>query len=115
MQHNCAINNCNVVNTSKVFQERIETHTLAPNVQHHNSESVVLNTAQMHSHQFIQSFHTEANPINRQNAIHAGAAREIAAQRVKNKGKVPDAASASSMLQNVLNPLNTAGKGKGRA
>ena len=68
----------------------------------------------MRDHQHIQPFCPEINNIDRQSAIYAGSAREMALQRAKaDKAQNPNGPSTNTMLQSVLNPLLTSTSGRG--
>lgn len=81
---------------------------------HKNINRLVLNVAQMHNHELICQFHSEPQPLNRDFAFQSGAAREVAAQRARKAAQSPDSNEAQSLLQSVLNPLNTGTGGRGR-
>ena len=74
------------------------------NVEHHNVKEIVLNTAQMRNHSFIQQFCVDPVQINQDTAIVTGAAREIAVQQAKSHRQNTTQAG-NSMLQAVVDPL----------
>ena len=107
VQHNCAACKCTINNIRRVRQERVELAMMSPGVEHQNIKNFILNTSKMHDSEVIQAFHQEAYPINREMAIHNGAAREIAISREKERraGNLN-----ADILQNVLDPLQSSGE-----
>ncbi|KAI0039202.1 hypothetical protein FA95DRAFT_1457217, partial [Auriscalpium vulgare] len=88
-QHNCAEHACDASGTLPVRQEgELTTHTRAC-IRHNEPEDRILNTAQMRSARYIQLFQNPINPIDRDNAIHIGAAAEIASRKASQQEAAP--------------------------
>ena len=63
----------------------------------------------MHNYKYILHFRVEPAPLDQENAIMTGAAREIAIQRAQSKN------TENTLLQSVVNPIQSRGRGTGRA
>ncbi|KAJ3764943.1 hypothetical protein FB446DRAFT_655945, partial [Lentinula raphanica] len=83
IQHNCAANHCDMSATRAVYQERERTEHTIPRTHHYRLEDLVLNTNQMTSAIYIQQLRHTIAPLDREQAILTGAAREIAEQKAK--------------------------------
>ncbi|KAJ3835357.1 hypothetical protein F5878DRAFT_628111 [Lentinula raphanica] len=103
VQHNCAANTCDMSATRTVYQERERTEHTVPRIRHYQPDDLLLNTNQMTSAIYVQQLRHAIAPLNREQAILTGAAREIAEQKAKgqSKGKGKVAASAANTSSNL--------------
>ncbi|KAL6306470.1 hypothetical protein BKA93DRAFT_840752 [Sparassis latifolia] len=85
----CTVNNnCNTSSERRVHQERQVTEQTRPKVKHLNAADVVLNTAQMRDAAHVQKFRIAAPELDADQIITASAAREVTAQRAKERQTV---------------------------
>ncbi|KIJ57691.1 hypothetical protein HYDPIDRAFT_44970, partial [Hydnomerulius pinastri MD-312] len=83
VQHNCAANGCTDTAFITVREEREATSKTEKRIEHRSLDDLVLNTAQMRDAIYVQQFRIQAQQLDREQAIHAGAAAEIEAQKIK--------------------------------
>ncbi|KAI6018600.1 hypothetical protein BKA83DRAFT_4464938 [Pisolithus microcarpus] len=83
VQHNCAGHQCTGSSTVSVYEEREKTTKTARRIEHREPADLILNTAQMHNAIYVQQFRTQVQQIQRDWAIHTGAAAELNAQKIK--------------------------------
>ncbi|KAJ3877317.1 hypothetical protein F5051DRAFT_440725 [Lentinula edodes] len=79
-QHRCKPNNCDLSDFRLVCEERETTRKRLPRTRHYNVEDRLLNTNQMRSSIYTQAFRSVLPPLDREKAIHDGAAREFLSQ-----------------------------------
>ena len=87
MQHNCNKHKCSTKDTKIICQEQEDTETLVPAVHHKNLNDLVLNCSQMRSAMHFEHFRVAVPSLDREWAIHQGAAREIHTRLEKGKRK----------------------------
>lgn len=63
----------------------------------------------MHNHKYLLQFRCQPSPLDRENAIITGAAREIAVQRAQSKN------TTNAILQSVTDPIQARGRVTARA
>ncbi|KAI6011162.1 hypothetical protein BKA83DRAFT_4067687 [Pisolithus microcarpus] len=83
VQHNCAGNGCTGTSTVPVYEERERTTKTQQRISHRNPSDFILNTAQMRDATHVQQFHVQAQQLDRDWAIHMGAAAEFDAWKLK--------------------------------
>ncbi|KAF9232535.1 hypothetical protein BU15DRAFT_90631 [Melanogaster broomeanus] len=83
VQHNCAAHQCRDTAFSTIFEEREATSKTKVAIEHQSPDDLVLNTTQMRDAIHVQSFRTQAECLDREWAIHAGATAEVEAQKLK--------------------------------
>ncbi|KAE9383725.1 hypothetical protein BT96DRAFT_1105543, partial [Gymnopus androsaceus JB14] len=83
IQHNCCDNKCPVTRTATVMKEREESKEKELRVQHINSASLVLNSAQMRSAAYLKPFRRNITPLNREEIIRNSVRIEIDARKQK--------------------------------
>ncbi|KAI5990253.1 hypothetical protein EDD15DRAFT_2453804 [Pisolithus albus] len=83
VQHNCAGNKCTRSSTISIYEEREKTAKTMRRIEHRNPTDLVLNIAQMRNAIHMQQFRTQVQQMDRDWAIHTGAAAELNAQRFK--------------------------------
>ncbi|KIK72995.1 hypothetical protein PAXRUDRAFT_179524, partial [Paxillus rubicundulus Ve08.2h10] len=83
VQHNCAANGCTDAAFTTVYEEHEVTYKKEKQMEHRSLDDVVLNTAQMRDAIYVQNLRMRADQLDRDQAIHAGAAAEIEAQKLK--------------------------------
>ncbi|KAJ3718173.1 hypothetical protein C8R42DRAFT_740112, partial [Lentinula raphanica] len=106
VQHNCAGNNCDMSARRTVYQERERTEHTVPRTHHYQPEDLLLNTNQMTSAPHVQRLRPAFAPLDREEAILKGAAREIAEQKAREaKGKGRTAVSKAREAS-ANNPSN---------
>ncbi|KAI6044628.1 hypothetical protein EDC04DRAFT_2539383, partial [Pisolithus marmoratus] len=81
VQHNCAGNGCTGTSAIPVYEERERTTKTQQQIGHQNPSDFILNTAQMHDAMHVQQFRVQAEQLDRDWAIHTGAAAELDAQK----------------------------------
>ncbi|KAJ3765415.1 hypothetical protein FB446DRAFT_795072 [Lentinula raphanica] len=108
VQHNCAANNCDMSATRPVYQERERTEHTVPRIHHYRPDDLLLNTNQMTSAIYVQQLRHAVAPLDREQAILTGAAREIADQKAKEakgKGRTAGSNVAQTSAANPSNPI----------
>ncbi|KAI6037194.1 hypothetical protein BKA83DRAFT_4460283 [Pisolithus microcarpus] len=83
VQHNCAGHQCTGSSTVSVYEECEKTTKTARCIEHREPADLILNTAQMHNAIYVQQFRTQVQQIQRNWAIHTGAAAELNTQKIK--------------------------------
>ncbi|KAI6137814.1 hypothetical protein BKA82DRAFT_4486738 [Pisolithus tinctorius] len=83
VQHNCAGHGCTGSSTVSVYEEREKTTKTAKRIEHREPLDLILNTAQMRNACHVQRFRTPVQQLDRDWAIHTGAAAEFNAQKIK--------------------------------
>ncbi|KAI6026560.1 hypothetical protein BKA83DRAFT_121163 [Pisolithus microcarpus] len=83
VQHNCAGNGCTGTSTVPVYEERERTTKTQQQISHRNPSDFILNTAQMRDATHVQQFRVQAQQLDRDWAIHMGAAAEFDARKLK--------------------------------
>ncbi|KAI6137573.1 hypothetical protein BKA82DRAFT_4335007 [Pisolithus tinctorius] len=77
VQHNCAGHGCTGSSTVSVYKEREKTTKTAKRIEHCEPLDLILNTAQMRNACHVQRFRTPVQQLDRDWAIHTGAAAEF--------------------------------------
>ena len=109
MQHNCYRHKCSVVASAKrIRQEREDTDQYGVTIRHNSPDDVMVNCAQMRDYQYVQFFHTPPKPLNREVAIHEGAARELGMRRERQKKVDERAAKDAAMGEKTCAAKNSA-------
>ncbi|THH17637.1 hypothetical protein EW146_g3214 [Bondarzewia mesenterica] len=111
VQHNCADRACDISGREVVRQENEFTTQTRACIRHYDPDDVVLNTAQLRNGKHIGHFRITPTPISREDAIMAGATKEIngrKGQAVRNE----DVGRSGEMRGLAL--LRGLGRGKGR-
>ncbi|KAI6039086.1 hypothetical protein EDC04DRAFT_3012242 [Pisolithus marmoratus] len=83
VQHNCAGHHCTGSSSVSVYEEREKTTKTMRRIEHRNPSDLILNTAQMRDAAHVQRFRTRVQQLERDWAIHMGAAAELNAQKLK--------------------------------
>ncbi|KAJ3757099.1 hypothetical protein EV360DRAFT_28375, partial [Lentinula raphanica] len=81
IQHNCADNSCDLSDRRATREEREITGKTVPRTHHHNPSDLLLNTNQMRSAIHLQRLRPAIFPLNQEQAIMAGALRELEEQK----------------------------------
>ncbi|KAJ3855281.1 hypothetical protein EV368DRAFT_34946, partial [Lentinula lateritia] len=79
-QHRCQANGCDLSEFRLVREEREMTQKRLPRTHHYNPDDRLLNTNQMRCGVYVQAFRPILPPLNRDDAIQDGAARELQSQ-----------------------------------
>ncbi|KAJ3712456.1 hypothetical protein C8R42DRAFT_594627, partial [Lentinula raphanica] len=85
IQHNCCDNKCPVKRTGSVMKEREESKEKVLRVEHINTGSLILNTAQMRSSAYLQPFRMSIPMSDRGSIIQDSVRAEIDARKQKAK------------------------------
>lgn len=103
IQHNCVDNKCPVKRTAVVMKGCEESKEKELQVEHLNSNSLILNIAQMCSAAYLKAFHRPITPMNRKQIIGESVRKEIDLR--KQKAKVDLTASKASALPKRTVPV----------
>lgn len=109
VQHNCAGHRCTGSSAVFVYEEREKTMKTAQRIEHIFPSDLILNTAQMHNAIHVQQFRTEVQQMERDWAIHTGAAAELNAQKIKQQktSRLNPAPARQSSMNSSMNPSTT--------
>ncbi|KAI5982242.1 hypothetical protein EDC04DRAFT_2915769 [Pisolithus marmoratus] len=117
VQHNCARHRCTGSAAVSVYEEREKTTKTTRRIEHLVPSDLILNTAQMRNATHVQQFRTQVQQLDRDRAIHTGAAAELNAQKIKmlktskaNPARQPPMSPSMAVPSHFINVFHRTGK-----